>query len=117
MLERRTEPRARMFLGGAIDFDRRYSTVAYRVRNLTQAGACIAIKSTALIPAEFDFSIPARGRSFRAQLVWRDEEAAGLRFTDPDESTVMPVDHAIKLRACERENVDLKRRIAERRGG
>lgn len=113
MLERRTEMRARMFLGGVIAFDRRYSTVPCQVRNLTQAGAYIRIESTATIPAEFDFSIPVRGRSFRAQLVWRDEEAAGLRFTSHAESTVIPLDYAIKLRTCERENVDLRRRIAD----
>ncbi|MGN6310599.1 MAG: PilZ domain-containing protein [Xanthobacteraceae bacterium] len=117
MLERRTEMRTRTFLGGVIAFDRRYSTVACQVRNLTQAGAYIRIESTAAIPAEFDFSIPARGRSFRAQLVWRDEEAAGLRFTSPAESTVTPLDYAIKLRTCERENVDLKRRIADLSAG
>lgn len=105
--------RARVFLGGVIAFDRRYSTVACQVRNLSQAGAYIRIESTAVIPAEFDFSIPAQGRSFRAQLVWRGEEAAGLRFTSPAESTVSPLGYAIKLRACERENVDLKRRIAD----
>ncbi len=117
MLERRTEMRARMFLGGVIAFDRRYSTVACRVRNLTQTGAYINIISTAMIPAEFDFSIPDRGQSFRAQLVWRSEKAAGLRFTRPAESTVIPLDYAIKLRACERENVDLKRRITDLSAG
>lgn len=113
MLERRTEMRARMFLGGVIAFDRRYSTVACRVRNLTQAGAYIILESSAMIPAEFDFSIPARGRSFRAQLVWRGKEAAGLCFTNPAESTEVPLDYVIELRACERENLDLKRRIAD----
>lgn len=117
MLERRTEMRARTFLGGVIAFDRRYSTVACQVRNLTQAGAYIKIESTAAIPAEFDFSIPARDRSFRAQLVWRDREAAGLRFITPAESVVIPLDYALKLRACERDNVDLKRRIADLSAG
>jgi hypothetical protein len=50
-------------------------------------------------------------------LVWRSEKAAGLRFTRPAESTVITLDYAIKLRACERENVDLKRRIADLSAG
>lgn len=113
MPERRKEVRARVFLGGVIAFNGRCSTLACQVRNITSTGAFIALESTAMIPAEFDFSVPARGRSLRAQLIWRSDCAAGLRFASHVESTVIPLDYAVKLKACERENVALKQRIAD----
>ncbi len=113
MLERRREMRPRVFLGGVIAFNGRCSTLACDVRNITQTGAFLAIESTAMMPAEFDLSVPARGQSYRARLIWRAEHAAGVSFVAPAESRVIPLDYAIKLKACERENVDLKRRIAD----
>lgn len=113
MRERREEARLRVFLGGVIAFNGSRSTFECHVRNITSTGAFIALGSTATIPDEFDFAIPARGKSSRARLIWRTEAAAGLRFMDPVESTVIPLDYAVKLKACERENAALKRRIAD----
>jgi hypothetical protein len=113
MLERREEARLRVFLGGVIAFNGRSSTIDCHVRNITSTGAFIALESTAMIPDEFDFAVPARGRSLRARMIWRTDCAAGLSFINSAESRVIPLDYAVKLKACERENVALKRRVAD----
>jgi hypothetical protein len=113
MHEKRKQARARVFLGGVIAFNKRRSTLECCVRNISPAGAFIALDSTAVIPDEFDLSIRAQERSLRAQLIWRSADAAGVRFTDFAGSTVVPLDYAIRLKACERENARLQRRIAD----
>jgi hypothetical protein len=113
MHEKRKQARARAFLGGIIAFNKRRSTLECCVRNISPAGAFIALDSTAVIPDEFDLSLPAQERSLRAQLIWRSADAAGVRFADFGGSTVVPLDYAIRLKACERENARLQRQIAD----
>lgn len=117
MLERRREPRLRAFLRGNVAFNKRCSTLDCDVRNISPVGALIAIDSTAIIPDEFDLSIPARGKSFRSQMVWRTAAAAGVKFIDVSQSSVIPLNYAVKLMACEREKANLKQRIADLGGG
>jgi hypothetical protein len=113
MQEKRKQARARVFLGGVIAFNKRGSTLDCCVRNISPAGAFIALDSAAVIPDEFDLSIRAQERSLRAQLIWRSTDAVGVRFTDFAGSTVVPLDYAIRLKACQRENTRLRRRIAD----
>jgi hypothetical protein len=113
MHEKRKQARSRAFLGGEIAFNRRRSTFECCVRNISPAGAFIVLDSTAVIPDEFDLSIRARESSLRAQLIWRSADAVGVRFTDFAGSTVVPLDYAIRLKACQRENARLQRRLAD----
>jgi hypothetical protein len=113
MREKRKQARARVFLGGEIAFNKRRSTLDCCVRNISPAGAFIALDSTAVIPDEFDLSIRAQERSVRAQLIWRSADAVGVRFAEIAGSTVVPLDYAIRLKACERENTRLRRRVAD----
>ncbi len=115
MREKRKQARARVFLGGVIGFNKRRSTLECCVRNLSPVGAFIALESTAVIPDEFDLSIPCRETSLRARLIWRNGEAAGLSFTNLAGSNIVPLDCAIKLKACERKNARLTQRLADLR--
>lgn len=112
MLERRKETRRRVILGGAIAFNKRCSVLTCRVRNMSASGALVSFESAAIVPAEFDFSV-ARESAVRARLVWRTPEAAGIRFQTLQESNVIPLDYAVRLKACERENESLRRRVAD----
>ena len=117
MQERRTATRRRTFLGGVLAFQGRYATLDCTIRDLTDTGARIAVDGSAILPDEFDFTITRDDRSFRARLVWRSAEAAGLALNTADMSRVLPLDWARKLRLREKENADLRRRVADLSSG
>jgi len=69
-----------------------------------------------MLPDRVDFEIEHRSLSCRAHLVWRDHNAAGLVFSDvqntvQETSDVIPLDLARKLRATERANRRLQSRL------
>ena len=112
MLDRRQHSRNRVYYGGKVAFNARNSTLACVVRNFSQRGAKIEFENSAMLPDRVDFEIERRGLSRRAHLVWRDQNAAGLVFSDAQEtSDVIPLDLARKLRATERANRRLQSRL------
>jgi len=112
MLERRQHPRNRVYYGGIVAFNARNSTLACTVRNFSRHGAKIEFDNSTMLPDRVDFEIERRGLSFRAHLVWRDRNAAGLAFSNVQEtSDVIPLDLARKLRATERANRQLQSRL------
>lgn len=112
MLERRQYQRARVYYGGMVAFNARNSTLDCVVRNFSRRGAKIEFENSAIIPDRIDFEIERRGLSCLARLVWRGRNAAGLAFSDPEETgDVIPLDWARKLRASELANRRLKSRL------
>jgi PilZ domain len=112
MLERRQHPRNRVYYGGMVAFNARSSTLACTVRNFSRHGAKIEFDNSTMLPDRVDFEIERRGLSCRAHLVWRDRNAAGLAFSNVQEtSDVVPLDLARKLRATERANRQLQSRL------
>ena len=112
MLERRQSPRSRVYYGGLVAFNARNSTLACVVRNFSHRGAKIEFENSTMLPDRVDFEIERRSLSCRAQLVWRDQNAAGLVFSDAQQtSDVIPLDLARKLRATERANRRLQSRL------
>jgi hypothetical protein len=100
-----------------VAFNARSSTLACVVRNFSQHGARIEFENSAAIPEQVDFEIARRGLSCPARLVWCDRNAAGLVFSNVQETNaqrkadVIPLDWARKLRATEQENSKLRSRI------
>ena len=80
MLERRQQPRNRVYYGGMVAFNDRNSTLACVVRNFSMIGAKIEFEGAAFVPDEVDFEIERKGISCLARLVWRNRDAAGLVF-------------------------------------
>ena len=116
MLERRLTPRSRVYYGGIVAFNARNSTVACVVRNFNMFGAKIEFEDVVLVPDEMDFEIGRKAISCTARLVWRDRDAAGVVFANVrEESGVVPLDWARKLRASERANRKLRSRIEQLR--
>ena len=117
MLERRQFPRDRVYYGGMVAFNARSSTLACVVRNFSPRGARIEFENSAAMPEQVDFEISRRGLSCPARLVWCDRNAAGLTFSNVQETNaqrrgdVIPLDWARKLRATERENSKLRSRL------
>ena len=114
MQERRKVQRNRTFLGGSIGFNRRRSTFDCLVRNFSAEGAMLSLTHAAIVPDAFDLTIPQTGRGFRARLVWRGEDAAGVAFADRTSAEgSVPLDIAHRLRQSEAERLALKARVAE----
>jgi hypothetical protein len=82
MLERRQHFRSRTLLGGSLAYNKRTSVMSCVVRNITPAGAKISLDHVAVLPDEFDFSLPRRAEQRRARIVWRKADCAGLVFVD-----------------------------------
>jgi hypothetical protein len=112
MLDRRQLPRNRVYYGGRVAFNGRNSTVDCVVRNFSLFGAKIEFEDVVIVPDEIDFEIERKAISCTARLVWRSRNAAGLVFANVHEdSGVVPLDWARKLRASERANRRLKSRL------
>ena len=112
VLERRQYPRNRVYYGGMVAFNARNSTLDCVVRNFSQRGAKIEFENSAMLPERVDFEVARRGLSCLARLVWRDQNAAGLMFSEARErGDVVSLDWARKLRTGERTNQRLKSRL------
>jgi PilZ domain len=114
MIERRKSVRSRTYLGGIIAFNRRKSIMDCHVRNFSPAGAKVAFTNAASFPDQFDLSIARSERSFRARMVWRGVNEAGVAFVSEYEQAVpVPLEWAKRLRECEAERAALRRRVAQ----
>ena len=112
MLERRQQPRNRVYYGGMVAFNDRGSTFACVVRNFNMFGAKIEFEGAALVPDEVDFEIRRKGISCLARMVWRNRDEAGLVFANVHETRdVVPLAWAQKLRETERTNRKLRSRV------
>jgi hypothetical protein len=117
MQERRKSARRRTFLGGVLGFQGRYATLDCTIRNLSDTGARIAVDGATILPDEFDFTITRNDRAWRARLVWRSAEAAGLALCSADASSVVTLDWARRLRLREKENARLRQRVSDLSAG
>ena len=114
MTERRKATRTRSLLGAVIAFNSRASTMDCQVRNISASGAKVTFTNTAVVPDQFDLTIGRKDRSFRARMVWRNPNEAGVVFTSEYEQDVaVPLAWAQRLRECEAEKLSLRRRIAQ----
>ena len=99
-------------LAASSHFNRRASTMNCHVRNLSPAGAKVAFTSAVDVPDQFDLTIGRKERSFRARMVWRGINEAGVAFLEESIATgVVPLKWAKRLHDCEAENATLRRRI------
>ena len=116
MAEKRKAVRSRTLLGGVIAFNNRASTMDCQVRNLSAGGAKVAFSNTAVVPDQFDLKIARKERSFRARMIWRAPNEAGVAFLgEYNQDVPVPFDWAKQLRDCEAETAALRKRIAQLR--
>lgn len=112
---RKTE-RMRSLLRAHVIFNKGASTVDCVVRNISSAGARLEIADSMALPTEFDLDIPHKGRTYRAQIIWRGEGLVGVEMVDG--RTAGPRSEAAETEAdrCDRlmkENAKLKAQILE----
>lgn len=114
MVEKRKTARSRTLLGGVIAFNNRASTMDCQVRNLSAGGAKVIFSNTAVVPDQFDLKIARKERSFRARMIWRAPNEAGVVFLNEyDQDVPVPLEWAKRLRDCEAEKTALRKRIAQ----
>jgi len=114
MVEKRKATRSRTLLGGVIAFNNRASTMDCQVRNLSAGGAKVKFTNTAVVPDQFDLQIARKERSFRARMVWRAPNEAGVAFLSEYNNDVpVPLELARQLRECEAEKTALRKRVAQ----
>ena len=117
MQDRRKNPRRRTYLGAQIAYNQRSSVMDCVVRNISGDGAKLAFTNTGAVPDEFDLSVPQNARTFRAKVIWRRTEEAGVAFLEPrPQSAPISLDVARRLRQCEAEKAALQRRVEQLSG-
>ena len=111
MQDRRANARDKVLFGARAEIDAR-SSMNCVVRNLSENGACVEVEGHARVPEEINLTIPRKGRSYLARVIWRQANRLGLAFrvmvTDPGAS-----DLDARLRASEKKKRELQRRIKE----
>jgi len=114
MHERRNSLRRRVYYGARLAFHGRTATFDCIVRNLSQDGAQIEFDNPAAVPDRVDLSIARQGIAYFGRIVWRRENRAGLRLDPPRrQASELPLDLALRIRAIERVNVQLRARLAQ----
>ena len=111
MQDRRKTTRNRTYLGAQIAFNRQ-SSMDCLVRNISADGAKLAFANTGTVPQEFALSVPQNERTFRARIIWRKAEEAGVAFLEPRPQTApISLDLMRRLRECEAEKAALQARV------
>ena len=115
--DQRASERIRSFLRAQIIFNNRMTTIECIIKNYSASGAKVAINDTLTVPSEFEVFIPAKQRSHRARLIWRDKDSIGVNFIDaaaPAERLMAAPSldaSAARLRELEAQNAELKQRV------
>jgi hypothetical protein len=111
--EGRRAARVRTFLQARISYGDGAISTQCTVNQLSQSGARLTLPSTIALPDVFGLSIPQKGISSLAKLVWRNEDQAGIDFlSGEDEKPVLTsADYIARINALEAENAKLKLQI------
>ncbi len=80
MDEKRASPRHRVFKAGTIEFSG--SRIDCVIRNVSETGAAIEVKSPIWFPDRFVLAMGSDGSSRHCHIVWRDEKRIGVAFDD-----------------------------------
>jgi hypothetical protein len=79
-MERRRRPRVRTLKSAHILLNQRRSVIDCTVRNLSPAGACLAVESALGIPESFDVLFDADKSIRPCRLIWHKEKQIGVEF-------------------------------------
>jgi hypothetical protein len=114
MVERRTSLRRRVYYGGRLAFRARTATIDCIVRNFSTGGAKIELDYPAAAPDRVDLTIARTGIAYLGRIVWRSGRLAGLSLeTTQRQDSSLRLDIALRLRATERVNRQLRARLVQ----
>jgi len=112
MQDRRERVRDKVFFGGVAEVNDRGSTMDCVVRNISEDGACVEFPASTQLPAQINLTIGRKGRSFLAELIWRQANRVGLAFrTMVTDAPANDLD--ARLRRSEQKKRQLQRRIKQ----
>jgi hypothetical protein len=111
--EARRSKRARTFLHARISYGDGAISTECTVNQLSDVGARINVASSVVLPDIFEMTVPQKGISCRAKLIWRKDDQVGVDFVDDREAAAAPTieDQLAKIKALEAENGKLKGQI------
>ena len=112
MQDRRQGVRDKVFLGAVAEINERASTMDCVVRNISPGGACVEIDEAARLPEDLSLTIPGKGRSFLAHMIWRHANRVGFAFRVMFKD-LPGNDLDARLRRSQIKQRQLKRRIKE----
>ncbi|HEV2570867.1 MAG TPA: PilZ domain-containing protein [Beijerinckiaceae bacterium] len=113
MTEQRRVARIRSMLGAQIIFNNRATTIDCNIRNVSPRGAKLVVGDTLSLPQEFELNVPAKGRSYRANIVWRRGGEVGVEFVQEPSRAALMTDDTERVRELESENALLRKRIVD----
>lgn len=84
------------------------------VRNISPDGAKLTFTNAAAVPDEFDLTLSEKHRCYHVRAIWRSPDTVGVEFLKQHvQPTPTSVDWARRLHACENENAQLRKRLAD----
>ncbi len=110
MQDRRRTTRDRVLFGGVAELADRSTTMDCVVRNMSETGACIEIDPAARLPEQMNLAVARKGRSYLAEIIWRQANMVGLAFRTMF-SVTPESDLEQRLRRSEKKKRELERRI------
>jgi PilZ domain len=112
--DKRVFPRVRSFLRGEIVYSNGAQKADCTIRDISDNGARLQCSSAVAVPEFFVLTIPQRGSSERAQIVWRHGIEVGVIF--PEKSVHLPKTEsgvATRIAALESEVEMLRSQLEE----
>lgn len=107
---RRADARLRSFLGGRVIYGNGTMSIDVLVRDISEGGARLRLDGAGAVPDRFDLLVPCKGRTYAAELAWRNAGEIGVRFvTEQRPVDAEPKDQ--RLRKLEALNRDLQVRL------
>ena len=106
MAEHRSSPRKRAFLKGTILFNNGASSLDCLIREISETGARLEATGAVTLPEVFTLSIPQKGASQTARIVWRRDELIGVIFEDAASAPLTDLEE--RVRQLEAEVLQLK---------
>ncbi len=108
MSESRSTERLRALMRAQAIFNNGCSNHDCQIRNISKTGAKLILSSNFALPDEFDLHVPARHKTYRVRLRWRNTEEIGVAFVASGES-----DLVARIAELEAETRSLRARNAE----
>jgi hypothetical protein len=78
--ERRAAPRLRVTCDAVIPSNDFFPEIHCRVLSLSRLGARVAPDPPRALPPKFDLVVDERGKTYRAEIVWRRDAVVGVAF-------------------------------------
>ena len=79
VVEQRTLPRRRVLKGAIISAKRVHFRAECTVRNLSEHGACLALRDATFVPIDFDLTFND-GTVWSCRIIWRSANRLGIAF-------------------------------------